>query len=79
MLFFEFRSEIVHLDQISDRWLGMKPKYAREKFNRGELPLPAFRLTDSQGAPLVCTVKDLATYIDRRAAKAKAEWIKSRI
>ena len=79
LLFARFNRETIPMVEIAENYLGMKEKYAREKFNRGEFPIPAFRTYDSPNAPIMVRIQDLATYLDEQATKARAAWGKAAI
>jgi hypothetical protein len=53
---------------------GLSPKTAADKANRHALPVPCFRLEDSQKAPMFVHVSDLAEWIDKRRSAANDEW-----
>ena len=51
--------------------LGMEPSEAQRKHNAGELPFAAFRMRDSNKAPVLVHVRELASYIDAKSLRAK--------
>lgn len=67
----EYETTTPALSLIAEKMLGMSAQEAVRQHARGMLPLPAFRLNDSQKCPLVVRITDLAELIDKRAAKAR--------
>jgi len=76
-----FGAPIVKLSDVSEEYFGMKYATAKAKANANEFPIPTFRLHEDPKAavtgrkmPLFISIDDLATYIDKKQAEAKAEW-----
>jgi hypothetical protein len=61
-----FRGPVVRLTDICEGYFGLGPSEAIRSAIRQELPIPVFRLRDSQKAPLLVMCADLAKLIDRR-------------
>lgn len=70
LLLAQFEKASVPLAEIAGPYLGMSVRKAMEHFNAGTLPIPAFRLRESQKAPVLVSIEDLATYIDERRHQA---------
>ena len=70
---------MVPLDDICKKHFGCAKKKAREKARLNMLPVPTWRLIDSQRAPLMVRLADLAAHIDAQADAAAAEHAKSQI
>lgn len=79
ILMAEFKSGIISLEIVAERFLGISGRVAQEKFNKGELPFPAARLSNSQKSPVFVRVDDLAVYIDEIFDKANHDWSKSKV
>ena len=81
----ELRLLVIHdaaavpLADICVRYLNLSWQKAREAASVNRLPFPTFRLTDSQKAPLMVSVTDLARHIDTRHAEATASWEHSQV
>ncbi|WP_310606737.1 pyocin activator PrtN family protein [Buttiauxella brennerae] len=75
----EFETVTPALSDICEKYLGMKPATAEKKALLGELSLPTFRVIDSQKAPRLVHLEDLAQHIDkaRKEGKDLLEYIKS--
>ncbi|MEI7125440.1 pyocin activator PrtN family protein [Pectobacterium carotovorum] len=73
LLMAEFNTATIPLSDIAERYLGMKPVTADRKAGAGDLPIPTFRLGDTQKAPRMVHVKDLADFIDNRRKEAAKE------
>lgn len=74
LLMAQFESPTVALKDIALQYLGMTPGEAQREANMNRLPIPTFRLRDSQKAPLLIHVDDLAKHIDKIRATATAAW-----
>ncbi|MGE0972364.1 pyocin activator PrtN family protein [Klebsiella sp. WOUb02] len=73
LLMAEFETSTIPLSVIAERYLGMRPATADKKAGCGELPIPTFRVGDSQKSPRMVHVADLAEFIDMRRKAAKDE------
>ncbi|WP_028115898.1 pyocin activator PrtN family protein [Ferrimonas senticii] len=69
-----FGKPIIELSAICQSYFGINLRTAYLKANAQSLPIPAFRMDNSQRSPFFVNVDDLADYIDRRMAEAKAEF-----
>jgi hypothetical protein len=74
-----FEGPAVPLDAVSKRYFGLAPTEARRKAALNDLPVPTFRLRDSEKAPLMVKASDLAAWIDLNHEKASASWQKSQV
>jgi hypothetical protein len=74
-----FRQPTVRLEDISDHYLHLSPPVARQRAALNQLPFPTFRLTDSQKAPVMVKISDLAAHIDAKRDTAQAEWEHSQV
>lgn len=79
MLFAVHRAPVVPLEDVCEKYLRIELAQARNEAGRGTLELPTFRLRDSQKAPLMVSLKELATYIDSKSAEAKSQWVKCQV
>ena len=70
MLLAVHRAPAVPLSDICEKYLNLQPKQANEKARLRTLPIPAWRLTESQKAPFMVRLADLAKLIDDTAAAA---------
>lgn len=73
LLMAEFETSTIPLAVVAERYLGMKPATADKKAGCGDLPLPTFRIGDSQKSPRMVHVSDLADFIDIKRKEAKQE------
>ena len=65
---------IVPLASICEQFFGLSPRAAQEHAALNKLPVPAFRLRESQKAPLMVHVRDLAKHIDDSHTVATEHW-----
>lgn len=72
-------SAVLPLDEIAEPYLGISHKVARLRAARNELPFPTFRLVDSQKAPLMVRVEDLAAVITSAADTARGQWANAQV
>ena len=61
----------VPLEEICEPYLGLPADRAIRLANRRALGLPTFKMRDSQKAPHMVHLEDLAKFIDQKAAKAR--------
>lgn len=73
------RAPTVCLDDISETYLSLSPERARRAAALNQLPFPTFRLTDSQKAPVMVKLSDLAAHIDGAHRCAKDSWEHSQV
>lgn len=69
-----YRATAVELDRISEQYLGLSPKVARQRAALNTLPFPTFRLSESAKAPILVKLKDLADHIDSQHEGAAKSW-----
>lgn len=67
------------LEDICERWLNITPRVALQRAALNRLPFPAFRLSDSQKAPWLVDIRDLASHIDQSRECAKVRWQHSQV
>ena len=70
-----FESPTVKLKDICEEFFGIQPKTAEQKAKGQDLPVPTFRLRDSERSPSLIKVSDLADFIDKNHAIAKSDWL----
>ncbi|MDD9340329.1 MAG: pyocin activator PrtN family protein [Providencia heimbachae] len=78
LLMAEFETSQILLSDIAEKYLKLNPTTVERKANAGELPIPTYRLNDSQKAPRIVHVGDLAKYIDQQRNNAIAEFNRTR-
>jgi len=69
-----FESPTVQLKVICEEFFGYTPKTAEQKAKGQDLPVPTFKLRDSERSPSLINVSDLAVYIDKQHALATSDW-----
>ncbi|KZX00959.1 hypothetical protein JL49_09115 [Pseudoalteromonas luteoviolacea] len=69
-----FGKREIALNDISEEFFGLLPKTANARANDEGLPIPTYRLIDSQKAPRLVDVEVLANYIDEQREKAAQNW-----
>lgn len=69
----EFDTVTPALADICEKYLGMKPRTAEDKAAIGKLPIPTFRLGDTQKAPRLVHLEDLAHHIEKMRDQAKKD------
>lgn len=73
------KSPVLRLERICEDHLGMSYDRAKRLAAVNSLPVPAYRLSESQKAPLMVSTKDLAEYIDRKDQLANTSWRHSQV
>lgn len=66
----------IPLAEVCDTHLGVTYAEARRLAATEGLPVPTFRMRDSQKAPLLIKAAHLAAYIDQKAQAAEELWKK---
>ena len=74
-----YKSPTVQLRDICEKYLNLQYGQARDNAAKGTLDIPTFRLRNSQKAPLMVSLQELATYIDRQANEAKYQWEQAQV
>lgn len=73
-----FESPTVKLEDICGEYFGMTKDVAYHRAGLNDLPVPTFRAADSQKAPRLVHVDDLAKWLDEQRAAARVEWERSK-
>ena len=74
MLLIKYDSPVIKLnDCLGD--LGLQKADANRQASENTLPVPTFRLRDSQKSPRLIHIKDLSAYIDERHEAAQKTWL----
>ena len=63
--------DYVPLDTICDDLFNLTPRIARRKAANNMLPVPAFRLTNTQRGPFYVLKSDVDKWVSNRIEKAK--------
>lgn len=72
-----YNGPLIPLRDVCEVYFGLGYEMAARQAATGDLPVPAFRVRDSQKAPLVMRASELAAYIDKTADSAHAVWLKA--
>lgn len=67
----EYGSATVPLSQVCEKYFGLKPATAEKRAAMGEIPIPTFRAAESQKAPRMIHIQDLANHIDAQLKKGR--------
>lgn len=73
------RAAAVRLSEISENYLGMTPVVAQRNAALNTLPFPTFRMSDSNKAPYMVKISDLAKHIDSKHQTATEGWEASQL
>jgi hypothetical protein len=76
LLLAEFGTSTIPLADVSEKYFGMKAATAEKKALLGDLPIATFRASDSQKAPRMIHVQDLADHIDQQRKKGREQFEK---
>lgn len=74
-----FKAPVVRLEDVCEHYFGLSIKTANDRAITNKLPIPAFRLVDSQKAPFMVKISDLAAHIDNAQQLAAELWEKSQV
>ncbi|MEX7537214.1 pyocin activator PrtN family protein [Providencia rettgeri] len=72
LLMAEFETSQIPLAVVAEKFLNLTPSYADRQAALGKLPFPTYR-DDSQKAPRMVHISDLAEWIDQQRNLAKQE------
>ncbi|MDY0136383.1 MAG: pyocin activator PrtN family protein [Thiomicrospira sp.] len=73
MLFHKYGTPLLKVSDIAQDYLGMNEQTAKRSAREGTLPIPAFRLSESNKAPWLVSIDHLAAYIDKRITLAQTD------
>lgn len=75
LLMAEFGTRMmIPLEELAQSVLGMSVNTAKRRAKSCELPFPVVKLNDSQKAPYLVSIQDLASYVESRCTTARIEW-----
>lgn len=74
-----YKTPVIPLTEVCERFFGLSYEEALKKAARNELPVPAFRLTNSRKAPFVVSAEALGNWIDKQEAAAATLWQRSQV
>lgn len=74
-----YKAPAIPLAEVCERYFSLSYEEALKKAARNELPVPAFRLTNSRKAPMMVSAEALGDWIDKTEAEAKALWQRSQV
>lgn len=69
----EFGTAEIPLEDISEKFFGLKPDIAKKRAARQRLPVKVYRGA-TQKSPWLVSAQDLADHIDQQRTKAQKEW-----
>lgn len=72
LLMAEFETSQIPLSVVAEKFLNLTPSYADRQATLGKLPFPTYR-DDSQKAPRMVHISDLAGWIDKKRKAAQDE------
>ena len=73
MLLLKYETPVIKLNNCLDD-LGLQKGEANRLASDNQLPVPTFRMRDSQKSPRLIHIKDLAEYIDLKHQEAQTQW-----
>src|SRR5436309_3231394 len=74
-----FNGPTVPLEVVASEFFGLGKEKAYQYAALNRLPVPTFRCTESNKAPLLVHVEDLAALLDSRRASQRSQWTHSQI
>lgn len=75
LLMAEFETSQIPLSVVAEKFLNLTPSYADRQAALGKLPFPTYR-DNSQKAPRMVHISDLAEWIDKQRELSKVEFNK---
>lgn len=74
-----YKAPAIPLADICEKYFALSFGEAMKRAARNELPVPTFRLTNSQKAPVMVSVEALGAHIDKQADEAQRQWERSQV
>lgn len=74
LLLLKYESPLIPLEIVCKDYFGFNKATAKNKAKANLLPVPVFRLSNSQKSPWMIHTKDLANFIERKHKEAQKEW-----
>jgi len=74
-----YKSPVVPLSEICERYFSLSYAEAMKAAARDELPVPAFQLRQSRKAPMMVSCQALGDYIDRTEENACPLWERGQV
>lgn len=74
LLMAEYNAAVLPLSLVAKKYLGLDERMASRKACAQSLPLPAFRMCESQKSPWLVKTEDLAKYLDQSHEQAVKDW-----
>jgi len=74
ILLIKYESPTVPLVDICKDYFGLDARTAKERALSQQLPVPVFRMANSQKSPWLIHLSDLAAYIDSQAELARKDF-----
>lgn len=71
LLLAEFGTPTIPLADVSEKYFGMKASTAEKKALLGDFPVVTFRASESQKAPRMIHIQDLADHLDLQRKKGQ--------
>lgn len=69
-----FESPTVELKIICEEFFGYTSKTAEQKAKAQDLPVPTFKLRNSERSPSLVKVTDLAAHVDKCYQESRSDW-----
>jgi len=66
----ELDEKYVLLEDISKKYLGWEPTFAKKKAARGDVPFKIFQATGSRKSPWLVDVNDVEEYLKKQKGRA---------
>lgn len=80
LLMVQYGGPVIALKRVHEIFGFNTPEAATKAANAGDIPVPLFKVRNSNKAPYMIHIEDLANYIDAQrsnAAKERAGWSKA--
>jgi hypothetical protein len=71
-----FNNPVVPLKEISEEFFGIQPKTAEQRAKAATLPVPTFKVRDSERSPTMVNVSDLGAFLEERYQQGREDWKK---
>ena len=69
-----FNNPVVPLREICVEFFGIQPKTAEQKAKSASLPVPTFKVRDSERSPTMVNISDLGAFLEERYQQGREDW-----
>lgn len=69
-----FNNPVVPLKEVCQEFFGINPKTAEQKAKAGTLPVPTFKMRDSERVSTLVNISDLGEFLELHYQQGREQW-----